>query len=248
MRLLGLRLLALAALVALWLVASRLVGGGLVPDPWATARALAALAASGRLWPALGDTLLIYLAGFAIAAALGVPLGLALGGFRTLGRALDPYVNAVAATPRVAFIPLIIVLLGLGAKAKITVVALGAVVPVVLNTAAGVLAADPDLVEMARSAGAGRAQLFRHVLLPGAVSYILVGLRLGAALGLISTVVAELYTAVHGLGGLLAEYGNTFQMAPYFAVLLVLTGLGVTVTQGLRLVEDRLSRWRPAAR
>lgn len=248
MRLLGLRLLALAALVALWLAASRLVGGGLVPGPPATARALYALAASGRLWPALADTLAVYLAGFALAAALGVPLGLALGGFRTLGRALDPYVNALAATPRVAFVPLIVVLLGLGAKAKIAIVVLGAVVPVLLNTAAGVLAADPDLVEMARSAGATRLQLFRHILLPGAVSYVLTGLRLGAALGLISTVVAELYTAVHGLGGLLAEYGNTFQMAPYFAVLLVLTGLGVAVTQGLRALETRLGRWRSAAR
>ena len=94
--------------------------------------------------------------------------------------------------------------------------------PIVINTYAGVLNADGELVEMARAAGATRPQIFRRILLPGALPFIVVGLRLGATIGLINTVVAELYTAVPGLGGLLAIYGNTFQMAPYFVVIFIL--------------------------
>ncbi|HTM78038.1 MAG TPA: ABC transporter permease subunit, partial [Devosia sp.] len=179
---------------------------------------------------------------------IGLPMGLLAGGIPVLGRTLDPFFNALMATPRVAFIPLIIVLLGLKFEAKITIVALGAVMPILINTYAGVRNGDAELVEMARSAGATRLQVFGKILLPGAAPFIMVGLRLGATIGLINTVVAELYTAVQGLGGLLALYGNTFQMAPYFVVVLVLALLGIAVTEGLRLVEKRLDRWRAGER
>jgi NitT/TauT family transport system permease protein len=157
---------------------------------------------------------------------------------------MEVYANAFMATPRVAFIPLIIVLLGLGFKAKIAVVFLGAVMPILINTYAGVLNADGELVEMARSAGANRRQIFRRILLPGALPFIVVGLRLGATIGLINTIVAELYTAISGLGGLLAFYGNTFQMGKYFVVIITLALVGVTITQLIRLLETRMDRWR----
>src|SRR5690606_35562560 len=110
------------------------------------------------------------------------------------------------------FIPLIIALLGLGFEAKITVVLLGAIMPILINTYAGVLAVDTQLIEMARSVGLSRTGIFVRIVLPGSVPFIIVGLRLGATIGLINTVVAELYTAVTGLGGLLAIYGNSFRM------------------------------------
>jgi NitT/TauT family transport system permease protein len=237
------RLVALAALLLLWWLAA-LAAPGWIPTPLATARAGQAMLADGTIWTATGESLAVYAVGYLLAAAVGISAGLLMGGFRLLGRTLEIYVNALAATPRVSFIPLIIVLLGLGFEAKVAVIFLGAVMPVVLNTYAGVLQADGELVEMARSAGATRAQIFRRILLPGALPYVVVGLRLGATIGLINTVVAELYTAVRGLGGLLALYGNTFQMAPYFVVVLVLALIGTTVTSALRLVEVRLERWR----
>jgi NitT/TauT family transport system permease protein len=98
---------------------------------------------------------------------------------------------------------------------------------------------------MARSARASRALILRDIVLPGATPFLLVGIRLGATIGLINTVVAELYTAVTGLGGLLAIYGNTFRMAEYFVIVLLLSLIGVLVTEGLRLLENRLMRWRP---
>jgi len=170
-----------------------------------------------------------------------------MGGIRDLGRTLEVYVNALMATPRVAFIPLIIIFLGLGAEAKIAIVFLGAVMPILVNTYAGILNSDQELIEMAHSMGASRFDIYRRIMLPGALPFIAVGLRLGATIGLINTVVAELYTAVTGLGGLLALYGNTFQMARYFVVVLVLAAIGGIVTQGLRVLEVRAGRWRTTA-
>lgn len=238
------RLAFLVVLVALWQAASLNVGGNLLPSPRATLRAAGAMIADGRLPGALGDSLAVYLSGYVLAAGTAIALGLAMGAARPVGKTLEVYVYALAATPRVAFIPLVIVLLGLGFEAKVFIVFLGAVMPILINTYAGVLAADEELVEMARSVGAGRLRIFMRIVLPGAVPFVVVGLRLGATIGLINTVVAELYTAVGGLGGLLALYGNTFRMAEYFVVVLCLAAIGVVVTEALRLLEQRLGRGR----
>ncbi len=238
------RLIALVALILLWWLASRFARANVIPNPLATFWAAVELIGNGKIKDALGQSLQVYLSGLLLAAVVAIPSGLVMGGFRTFGRTMEVYANAFMATPRVAFIPLIIVLLGLGPNAKIAVVFLGAVMPILINTYAGVLNADGELVEMARSAGANKLQIFRRILLPGALPFIVVGLRLGATIGLINTVVAELYTAVTGLGGLLAFYGNTFQMAKYFVVIITLSLVGVAVTQVLRVLEGRMDRWR----
>jgi ABC-type nitrate/sulfonate/bicarbonate transport system permease component len=237
------RLAFLTLLLALWWLASQSVTRNIIPTPHETALAAGRLWSEGRLPAALLTSLATYLGGFGLAVIVALPLGVAMGAFGLLGRTLEIYVYALAATPRVAFIPLVIVLLGLGVEAKLFVVFLGAVMPIIINTYTGVRQADADLVEMARSVGAGRARIFGAIVLPGAVPYILAGLRIGATIGLINTVVAELYTAVTGLGGLLALYGNTFRMAEYFVVVLTLSAIGVLVTEALRLVENRLTRW-----
>lgn len=231
-------------LVLAWSAAAMLAGRNLVPTPWATALAAIDLFGKPEIYQAIGNSLAVYLGGMAIAIALGLPGGLLAGGIPVLGRTLDPFFNALMATPRVAFVPLIIVLLGLGLQAKVSIVALGAVMPILINTYAGVRNGDAELVEMARSMGATPRQVFVRILMPGAAPFIMVGLRLGATIGLINTVVAELYTAVQGLGGLLAVYGNTFRMAPYFVIVLVLATMGIIVTWALRLVEKRLETWK----
>ncbi len=238
------RLLFLAALIALWWLASTMVARNLVPSPLATLEAAQRLIAEGRLGTALFDSLSIYLGGYGVAILVGIPLGLLMGTIRPLGKTLEIFVYALSATPRVAFIPLIIVFLGLGPQAKILIIFLGAVMPILINTYAGALNSDQELVEMARSVGAKRQRIFTQIVLPGAVPFIIVGLRVGATIGLINTVVAELYTAVKGLGGLLAIYGNTFRMAEYFVIVLTLAFIGVIVTEALRFLEVRLGRWR----
>lgn len=240
----ALRLGFLAGLLALWWAAARAAPPGLFASPVAVAAAVARLAAEDRLGPAVLQSLSVYLSGTAAAIVVGIALGALMGTVRPVGRMLDVYVHGLAATPRVAFIPLIIVLLGLGFRAKVLIVFLGAVMPVILNAYAGVRAADPDLVEMARATGASRRRILAHVVLPGALPFLVAGVRIGATIGLINTVVAELYTAISGLGGLLALYGSRFQMADYLAVVVVLALIGVAMTEGLRLIENRLLRWR----
>lgn len=239
-----LRLGFLGFVVLLWWAAARNAPAGLFASPLAVAEAGWRMVLEGQLGPALGQSLTVYLVGTGAAVSVGIALGALMGMVRPVGRMLDVYVHGLAATPRVAFIPLIILFLGLGFEAKIVVVFLGAVMPVVLNAYAGVQSADPDLVEMARAAGASRGRILTHVVLPGALPFLLAGIRIGATIGLINTVVAELYTAVSGLGGLLAIYGSRFQMAEYLAVVVVLATIGITMTEGLRLAERRMLRWR----
>jgi len=236
------RLIAFGVFVLLWWAAS--FTSAFIPTPVQTAVAAGRMFADGEIFTAVGESLFVYGTGLGLGILVAIPVGLLMGGFRILGRTLEIYVNALMATPRVAFIPLIIVLLGLGIEAKVTVIFLGSVMPVLINTYAGVLNADGELVEMARSTGATRFQVFRRVLLPGALPFIVVGLRLGATIGLINTVVAELYTAVRGLGGLLSLYGNRFEMDRYFVVVFVLATIGTIVAQTLRLLESRIERWR----
>lgn len=238
------RLGFLALLLALWTLAAQQFGRNVVPTPLATLEAAQRLIAEGRLQTALAASLKVYLSGYALAVICAIPVGVLMGGFRLLGKTLEVYVFALAATPRVAFIPLIIVVLGLGTDAKVFIIFLGALMPILINTYAGVLAVDEELVEMAQSAGAGRPRIFASIVLPGALPFIVTGMRLGATIGLINTVVAELYTAVSGLGGLLAIYGNTFRMAEYFVVVITLAIVGVMVTEALRQLETRLARWR----
>ena len=241
------RLGFLAFLFALWTLFAQIVPRNLIPTPFEVAEAAQRLFSEARLWIAIGDSLTVYGLGFGLAAAVAVPIGVVMGGIRPLGKTLDIYVNALAATPRVAFIPLIIVLLGLGVQAKVFIVFLGAAMPILLNTYAGVLASNDELVEMAKSVGASRWRIFTRITVPSAVPFIVVGLRIGATIGLINTIVAELYTAVRGLGGLLAIYGNTFRMAEYFVIVLVLATVGVIVTEILRHLQLRLERWRGEA-
>lgn len=238
------RLVVLAALLLLWWAVAVFVGRNFVPTPQATALAALRLIENGTLPNATAQSLAVFFTGYGLAAAVAIPLGLLMGGFRPLGATLDVFVNALAATPRVAFIPLIIVFLGLGFEAKVTIIFLGAVMPILINTYTGVLSSDGELVEMARSTGAGDLAIFRKIMLPGSLRSIVAGLRLGAGIGLISTVVAELYTSVRGLGGLLATYGNTFQMDNYFVVVLAFAAIGALVTQGLRMAESRMDRWQ----
>jgi NitT/TauT family transport system permease protein len=202
----------------------------------------------GTMPRALGESVTVIGLGFLLSASTGIVLGILLGGFRFIGRVLDPYVNAMNSTPGAAFIPLIIVWFGLYTEAKIVVVWNAALFPILINTAAGIANSNKDLVEMARAFGANRFTLFWKVMVPDALPSILSGLRIGAAISTVGTVIAELTMAQSGLGGLLAAAGNRFQMDKYFAVVIVLMTLGILITALLRFTENHIARWRVSLR
>jgi ABC-type nitrate/sulfonate/bicarbonate transport system permease component len=238
------RLAILVSGIAGWWIIAIVAGKNFVPTPPQTLAAAGQMLADGTLLEATLSTATIFLGGYVLAAIVAIPCGLVMGGIPVVGAAFEPFVDALSAMPRVSFIPLIIVFLGLGPQAKILVVFIGAAMPILINTYAGVRNCDGELLEMARSAGATELQVFRKVMLPGSLPYITAGLRVGASLALINAVVAELYTAVNGLGGLLSVYGNSFRMAPYFVVVFVLGVIGVIVMQSLKILERNMAHWR----
>jgi NitT/TauT family transport system permease protein len=239
-----LRFMVGVMLIAAWQIIAKFAGENFVPTPLQTLAAAVQVFSDGSVPRAALSTIYVFLVGYLLSIVIAVPLGLVMGGVRIVGVALEPYMDALSAMPRVSFIPLIIIFLGLGYEAKVCVVFLGAIIPILINTYVGVLHSDGDLIEMARSAGATDSQIFRKIMLPGAMPYILAGLKVGAALALINTVVAELYTAIGGLGGLLAIYGNTFRMAPYFVVVFTLGLIGLMTMQSLKFIERRVMRGR----
>lgn len=219
-------------------------GNLVMPSPEAVFWRSVEMWSDGTIPRALGESLTVLGIGFILASTSGILIGIVLGGFPFLGRVLDPYVNAVNATPGAAFIPLIIVWFGLYTEAKVALVWLAAVFPILINTTAGIANANKDLVEMAQSFGAPRRALFWQVMVPDAFPSILSGLRIGAAICIVGTVIAELTMAQSGLGGLMIKAGNRFQMDRYFAVVIVMMALGSLITIGLRLAERRFGRWR----
>lgn len=238
------RIVALVVFLLLWHLASIPAGKLLLPSPIDLVPALFDELRSGQLLSATAASLGVFATGYVIAVLTGVALGVLMGGVPRVGETLEIYVNALNATPRVALIPLVILWFGLGPVAKIVVVWLLAVLPILINTYTGVQNTDPDLLEAARSFGARRGQLFRYIMLPAALPYVVSGLRLGAAMAMVGTVFAELYTALSGLGYLMAQYSGSFQTAKYFVPVLVLAGFGMLVSELLKIVERRLGRWK----
>jgi len=240
----GWRVIALVIFLGAWHLASIPAGKLLLPSPLDVVPAFIDEVRSGQLLTATLSSLQVFALGYALAIVGGVALGVLMGGMPRVGETLEIYVNALNATPRVAFIPFIILWFGLGTPAKIVVVWFQAVMPIVINTYAGVQNTDPDLLEAARSFGARRGQMFRFIMLPAALPYIVTGLRLGGANAMVGTVIAELYTALSGLGYLIAQFGGTFQTAKYFGPALVLAAMGMVISQTLKIVERRLARWK----
>lgn len=233
-------LLLIAGMYALNAAAGKLT----MPRPDAVLQQSIKMWGDGTMLKALLESLTVLGLGFLLSVVTGIGIGALLGGFRVLNRVLDPFVNALNATPGAAFIPLIIVWFGLYTEAKVVVVWNAAVFPILISTAAGIANADKNLIEMGRAFGAKRLRLFWDIMVPDALPSILSGLRIGAAVCTVGTVIAELTMAQSGLGGLLAQAGNRFQMDKYFAVVIVLMVLATAIIAGLRAAENRVGRWR----
>jgi NitT/TauT family transport system permease protein len=187
--------------------------------------ALADLIADGTIARELAASLFALVVGMAIAIAVGVVIGTLMGVSSTIREAFDVFVDAMMAAPTVAFVPLFVLLFGLGFPTRVAAVILFAIFPLIINTQAGVRAYDADLVEMGRSFGAGRAQMFRELRLPMAYPHLQAGLRIGVARGVDGMMTGEVLIAATGLGGLLGRFGNAFTMDYLYAVILVLLAM-----------------------
>ncbi len=185
-----------------------------------------------------------FFVGFAIAAVVGIGLGIAIASSDTARDFIDPWVSAVYATPTVALAPLFIFIFGIDAPSKMAVVFLLAVFPIVINTATGMRSTDQIYIEAARSFSANRAQIFTKVLIPSALPFIVAGLRLGIGRGLVGVVVGEFIGAHAGLGYLIFRSSQGFQIDAMWVGVFLLAGTGVLAVIVLQNVERRLAPWR----
>ena len=203
---------------------------------------------SGELPYFLAQSLEVMVYGLISAIVVGIPLGVAMARIRWLDWALDLPINALYATPLVAVVPLLVLWFGIYLKAKIIVVFLFAVFPILINTYQGVRECDKGMIEVAQSFRSSEWRMWRDVLLPFAVPYIIAGLRLAIGRGLIGMIIAEFYTTISGLGFMITKYANVFAMDKTFVPVIVLMVLGVSLTTLLKWIGRRIAPWSAANR
>ncbi len=224
-------------ILIVWEIAGPFIDPIFFSYPSKIAVAFYELTASGDLPYYLGQSLQVMVLGLGCAIVVGIPLGVAMARIQKLDWALDLPLNALYSTPTVALVPILVLWFGIYLKAKVIVVFLFAVFPVLINTYQGVRECDKNMLEVARSFRSSERRMWQDVLLPFALPYIAAGIRLAIGRGLVGMVIAEFYTTISGLGFMITRYANVFEMDKTLVPVFVLMVLGVTLTSGLEVAR-----------
>jgi len=242
------RLASLAIALTLWEIAAWNVDPVLFTSPSKVAVAAYHMVLSGELWTYLWPSLVVLAIGFAFAVVLGVAIGLLLARFWVLDVALTVYITFLYSIPSVALVPLIVLWAGFDTTAKVIILFLFAFFPMAINTYQGVKSVDPKLLEVGRAFRCSEGQLWWNIVLPASLPFIVTGLRLALGRGLIGMVLADLYTAISGIGYLIVRRtASTYQVDKMFVPIVTLGILGVTLTALLRLAEKYVAPWTAAS-
>jgi sulfonate transport system permease protein len=239
----GIRLVSLAIFLGIWQIGAMNVDPVLFTSPWKVAVAAVGMISSGELWAGLWPSLVVLLIGLTLAIIFGTLLGLALARFHILDVGLTVYITFLYSIPSVALVPLIVLWAGYETTAKVIILFLFAFFPMVINTYQGVKSVDVKLLEVGRAFRCSERQLWANIVLPGALPFIVTGIRLALGRGLIGMVLADLYTAISGIGYLIVRSASTFQVDKMFVPIVTLGLLGVTLTALLRMVERQVAPW-----
>lgn len=237
------RIGSLVIILVVWEIVGPTVNPIFFTYPSAIAQAFYDLTVNGELQKYSLQSLQILVYGMVAAIAIGIPLGVVMARFRQVDWTLDTYINALYATPMVALVPVLVLWLGIRIEAKVTVVFLFAVFPILINTYKGVREADPHIVEVARSFRSSEWHMWRDVFLPWAVPYIAAGIRLAIGRALVGMVIAEFYTAISGLGYMITRYAHIFRMDRTFVPVILLMFMGIVLTAALGYLEKRVAPW-----
>jgi len=235
-------------ILIVWQLVAPFISPIFFTSPAKIAQAFYDTTVSGELPYFLWQSLQVMFYGLAIALVVGIALGVAMARIRWLDWALDLPINALYATPLVAVVPLLVLWFGIYLKAKIIVVFLFAVFPLLINTYQGVRECDKNMLEVAQSFRSSEWRTWQDVLLPFAVPYIIAGIRLAIGRGLIGMIIAEFYTTISGLGFMITKYANVFAMDKTFVPVIVLMILGVSLTSLLKWFGRRIAPWSSAHR
>lgn len=207
--------------------------------PTVILRTLRELGASGELWPHLTASMTALAIGYVACAVVAIPLGLVLGTFDRMYKYSAPWISALYATPIIALAPVVIINFGFGVTSKVVVVALSALFPILINTIAGARTVQGDMRDVGTVFMASRSETFRLIVAPGALTFILTGLKLAVGRALIGVVVADLFGASQGLGLMLLEAAQAFDTARLYVVVTILAVLGVGLTSFVAVFERR---------
>jgi NitT/TauT family transport system permease protein len=242
------RWISVAMFLTLWEIYGRRTDPILFTYPTAVMLAFWELLLSGELVRQMLVSLGALAAGFGLSLFLGVVLGLAMGRSRLAEAIFEPHVNALYATPQVALTPLLMMWLGLGFGVKVAVVFLFAFFPILINTASGAKNVSASMVEVGRAYLASRRQVLLKIVFPAALPFIMAGVRIAVGRGLVGMIVAELFTAITGLGAMLSLYGNIFETAKMFVVIITLAVLGISLIHLTQMLERKIALWKETER
>jgi len=204
------------------------------------------LMADGILWPALQFSSTAFSLGLGASIIVALPLGVVLGRSPILNAMFDPFITAINATPRLVFLPIILIWMGIGMWPVLTIVFIGAVFPLLINTYAGVRNADQVLINVVRSFGATEWEVNKLVVLPNSMPFIIAGLRLAIGRAILGIVVAEFFGgSSEGVGVIMVDAAGKFQVDIVFAGLIIFMSISLVMTAIVKVLESRFSRWRP---
>jgi ABC-type nitrate/sulfonate/bicarbonate transport system permease component len=243
-----LRVASVVIILVAWEIYGRASNPALFTYPTAVAQAAVDMTREGVLLEAFGTSLSVLAIGLGLGTVVGIALGVLAGRSRVAEALMDVPTIALYATPMVALVPVLVLWFGFNMTAKVVVVFLFAVFPVLINTAKGVREVDPRLEEVAHSFCSSESRMWRDLIVPSALPYIVTGVRLAIGRGLVGIVVAEFYTALSGLGFVIVSSANQFRTDRVMVPVVLLMALGVLLTKGVEWGERRLSPWSHAQR
>jgi len=238
------RLASVIVVLAVWQLYAPHVNPIFLRPPSQVVAAFVKLASDGVLLTATVESVHNLLIGFLLALVFGLAIGLASARSWLTYNAVNPWLTALYSTPSVALVPFMSLWLGIGDTAKVAVIALFAVFPILVNTQQGVRYVDPGLLEVARSFNSSERRLWRDVLLPAALPFIFAGVKLAVPRALVGMVLAEFLISVGGgLGSLIIVYQNTFRVDRMFVPVIVVAFMGVVMIGIVQWLEGRLAPW-----
>lgn len=242
------RIVFLALLLVAWQIGATGVNKALMATPTdILGSAGQQLFVTGTIWEPLAQSLLVLFLGLAISAVLGIPIGLLMGRFRSLGFILDPYVSFLYALPHVALVPFLITTFGFDIQFRLIYVVFSAIWPFIINAMAGVRAIDEALVDTAHAYSANERQIMRRVLLPATIPFLFAGLRQGLSAAWIGVIVSEILSTLVGLGGEIRLSAMNYQSGSMFVSILLIMVTAVAIQAFTDWLQPRVMPWQRRA-
>ncbi len=231
----------------LWEIASQneWVNPLFVSSPIKIAQAAVVMIQEVSFWENMKVSGYEFVVGFALAIVIGIPIGVFSGWNTNFNAVVNPFISGLYVTPKVALLPVIVIVFGIGPVSKIVIVFLMAFFPIVMSAQKAMLTLDQNLIKAARTFNANEYQIFKTIALPSTVPFLLNGIRLGIGQGLIAVVVGELFASTAGIGYQLTSNGQNLQTDRMFVGILVITITGLILTLLLGVIEKRFSSWKP---